>query len=217
MNATWIIGETQILQRDEVLSVISDLRRRAKRSVNTRQNLAIFHLAVCCGLRVSEICGLKLRDVCVGIKRPYIDIRRATTKGKKKGVGQRASARRIPLWWNTGTLTDLTAWKSERTNQGAGQGDFFVCCQSKEAFGNQLDRFNVRARFVSACRVLGKGRQAKLTIHHGRHTFISHALAGGRSLARVKEAAGHSNISTTSIYTHVVDDDDEGIGDIFGE
>ena len=29
-----------------------------------------------------------------------------------------------------------------------------------------------------------------LTIHHGRHTFISHALAGGRTLAEVRDAAG---------------------------
>jgi len=34
-------------------------------------------------------------------------------------------------------------------------------------------------------------------IHHGRHTFISHALAGGRTLAEVKAAAGHAGLLTT--------------------
>ena len=54
-----------------------------------------------------------------------------------------------------------------------------------------------------------------LTIHHGRHTFISHALAGGRTLAEVRDAAGHSNVSTTSGYLHVAVEDDE-LGNLFG-
>jgi integrase len=36
-----------------------------------------------------------------------------------------------------------------------------------------------------------------LTIHHGRHTFISHALAGRRTLAEVRDAVGHANITVT--------------------
>ena len=55
----------------------------------------------------------------------------------------------------------------------------------------------------------------EVTIHHGRHTFISHALAGGRSLAEVRAAAGHSNISVTSAYLHIVVDDDEPVGNLF--
>ena len=54
-----------------------------------------------------------------------------------------------------------------------------------------------------------------LTIHHGRHTFISHALAGGRSLAEVQDAAGHANVSITSAYLHALVDDD-AVGELFG-
>jgi site-specific recombinase XerD len=54
-----------------------------------------------------------------------------------------------------------------------------------------------------------------LTIHHGRHTFISHALAGGKSLAEVRDAAGHANVSITSAYLHVAVED-EGVGELFG-
>lgn len=50
-----------------------------------------------------------------------------------------------------------------------------------------------------------------LTIHHGRHTFISHALAGGRTLAEVRDATRHANESITSAYLHVLVDD-EGVG-----
>ena len=63
--------------------------------------------------------------------------------------------------------------------------------------------------------MLGYPRLRTLTIHHGRHTFISHALAGGRTLAEVREAAGHSNVSTTSIYLHVAVDDEGAVGRLF--
>ena len=43
----------------------------------------------------------------------------------------------------------------------------------------------------------------QVTIHHWRYTFISHPLAGGRTLAEVREAVGHSNIGVMSLYLHV--------------
>ena len=207
MNATWNIDATRILTRNEVVSVLKDIRRRARRSVNTRMNLTIFRLATCCGLRVSEICGLRMKNVRVGIELPYIQIPKTIAKGGK--------ARRVPLWWDAGTLDDITRWKKERQEQGAGPEDFFVCSQSKAVIERKLDRRNVRARFISSCRILGKERAADLTIHDGRHTFISHALAGGRTLAEVKEAAGHKNVSTTSIYIHIAVGDDGTVGDLF--
>jgi integrase len=54
-----------------------------------------------------------------------------------------------------------------------------------------------------------------VTIHHGRHTFISHALAGGRTLAEVRDAAGHANVAITSVYLHVAVDDEDVVGDLF--
>ncbi len=63
---------------------------------------------------------------------------------------------------------------------------------------------------------MGKVRLRTLTIHHGRHTFISHALAGGRTLAEVRGAAGHANVSITSGYLHVAVEDEAGVGSLFG-
>ena len=99
-------------------------------------------------------------------------------------------ARCVPLWWDVATLTDLAEWQAERLRHGARGGDPFVCS------------------VLSA-------RLRTLTIHHGRHTFISHALAGGRTLAEVRAAAGHSNVAITSGYLHVVVDEDEGVGELF--
>jgi len=64
--------------------------------------------------------------------------------------------------------------------------------------------------------VLGWERLRSLTLHHGRHTFVSHALAGGRTLAEVRAAAGHASLLTTSAYLHVAVDDDGAVGDLFG-
>jgi integrase len=69
-------------------------------------------------------------------------------------------------------------------------------------------------RFRTACKVLGRERVETLTIHHGRHTFISHSLAGDRKLAEVRDAAGHANVSITSAYLHVAVEDD-GVGELF--
>src|SRR6516162_4835988 len=78
-----------------------------------------------------------------------------------------------------------------------------------------LQRAALPRRFLTACKVLGLTRLRTLTIHHGRHTFISHALAGGRTLAEVRGAAGHASLLTTSVYLHVAVDDDGELGNLF--
>jgi hypothetical protein len=45
---------------------------------------------------------------------------------------------------------------------------------------------------------------------------VSHALAGGRSLAEVRDAAGHRNVIVTSAYLHMAVDDDGTPGELFG-
>src|SRR4029079_10789033 len=91
----------------------------------------------------------------------------------------------------------------------------FVCCLKPRTFGERLGRHTLRRRFLTACKALGLERVRSLTIHSGRHTFVSHALAGGRTLAEVRVAAGHSSLVTTSIYLHVAVDDDGVVGELF--
>ena len=95
--------------------------------------------------------------------------------------------------------------------------EFWICPDTLQAnrLGNALKRAAIRRQFLSACKVLGKGRLRTLTIHHGRHSFVSHALAGGRSLAEVRAAAGHSNLTTTSVYLHIAIDDNGQVGNLF--
>ncbi len=215
MTPTKPIDPVRILARSEVAEVIAELKRKGRRSVNTRQNHIIFRLATCCGLRVSEIVGLTLSNVKTGGKRPHVYVPQA--------IAKRHHARRVPLWWDAGTLADLEAWKQERAAHRATGADPFVCSQAQgthhrtgqESFGKALSARNAQARWKAAIKCLGPERVEVLSIHCGRHSFCSHALAGGRSVAEVRDAAGHANVSTTSIYLHSVVDDDEQVGNLF--
>lgn len=219
----WSVSDSKILKRGEIGGVLGELHRKSPRSVNTRQTLIVFRLSCCCGLRVSELCGLRLRDVRVNVERPYLRIPKTIAKGQKTKlvngqrvkVGNGATARQVPLWWDQGTLDDLRAWKREREQQGASANDYFVCTQQNGAHGKHMDRRNARLRFIRACKVLEGDRATEITIHDGRHSYISHALAGGRSLAEVAQAAGHANITITAIYTHIAVEDDGRIGSLF--
>jgi integrase len=204
---SWQIDPSKVLSRRELHRVFAGLHQRAPRSKNARLTLAIMRLACCFGLRASEIGMLQLRDVCIGIDRPHIRVRKEVGKGRR--------ARFIPAWWDAGTLCDITAWKQERQQQGADENDLFVCSIMSHCFGQQFTRHALRLRFQRACLVLGKVRARQLTIHCGRHSFISHALAGGRTLAEVRSASGHTCISTTSAYVHIAQDDDGQVGNLF--
>ena len=201
------LDATKILTRRELAAVLNDLKRKATRSKNTRLNLALFRLACCCGLRASEIANLQVGDVRTEFARPHIRIRNGAAKGGRSRI--------VPLWWDAGTLEDLAAWKAERLRFGAEAAEPFLASLRPGRALKPFSRHTLRKRFRTACKVLGAVRLGTLTIHHGRHTFISHALAGGRSLAEVRDAAGHANVSITSGYLHVAVDDETAVGNLF--
>ena len=206
-HSTWNVDPVRILTRREIAAVLCDLMRRSAASCNVRLNLTVFRLACCCGLRVSEIANVRLSDVHVEGGRPHLVVRPEGAKGGRR--------RRVPLWWDQGTLDDLALWKRERQAHGARNEDHFVCCLRPGRMGEGLIRHTIRERFRTACKTLGLERLKTLTIHHGRHTFISHALAGGRTMAEVKAAAGHTSLMTTSAYLHVAVEDDGTVGHLF--
>jgi integrase len=198
---------TKIFTRQEMTAALAELHRKAPRSKNTRLNLVIFRLAACCGLRASEISELQTADVRTALPRPHLRIRTGASKDGRP--------RTVPLWWDAGTLEDLTACQAEQSASGDDQTQPFVASLRAGREARPLSRHTLRKRFRTACKVLGAARLATLTIHHGRHKFISHALAGGRTLAEVRDAAGHANVTITSGYVHVgVDADGTAICDV---
>ena len=201
------VDVTKLLTRQELATVLTDLQRQAERSLSMRLNLVLFRLAACCGLRASEIAQLAIGDVHIDGHRPHLRLRKGAAKGGK--------GRMVPLWWDAGTLADLKAWRGERITSGAKADDRFLVSLRPGRGKITLSRHTLRRRFLTACKSLGLTRLQTLTIHHGRHTFISHALAGGRTLAEIRDAAGHANVSITSAYLHIAVDD-ESVGNLFG-
>jgi site-specific recombinase XerC len=185
------LDKTRILSRSEIAAVIADLKRK-RRSVNTRQNLIVFRLSASCGLRVSEIAGICIRDVQTEGPRPHLCLPQTGAK--------RCRPRTVPLWWDAETLADIAAWKRERIEAGAQPSDPLVCSQHKDTCGKTLSARNLQHRWSVAIKVLGRDRAKRLSIQKGRHSFCSHALASGRSIAEVREAAGHANLATTASY-----------------
>ena len=106
----------------------------------------------------------------------------------------------MPLWWDEETLADIETWKGERIAAGAKPSDPLVCSQHKDTLGKTLSSRNLQHRWTTAIKVLGKERVKRLSIHKGRHSFCSNALAAGRTILEVRAAAGHANLATTIIY-----------------
>lgn len=217
----WSIQQSKVLSTTEIQEIWKDLDRRSRRSRNSRQNRAIFLLSTVYGLRCSEIRQLRLADVKSSLAKPYIKLRKATTKRRK--------TREVPLNIDRHAADQLRQWKEERTSMGAGNKDPFVCTLARKPDdfetaaapgspavhlanrrgpGQPLARQSVAGRFKSACRILGPDRLEGISIHSGRHSCASVLLRQGMDLVRVKEILGHSNVSTTSVYLHVIDGDD---------
>jgi len=139
---------------------------------------AIIEAMYSAGLRVSEAVGLDLRDVA-------LDGGVAHVRGK--GGKERLSPIGAPA------VEAIERWLVER---GSGPGPLFLGER-----GARLDTRMVR-RILGRARA-GAGIEKRVTPHTLRHSFATHLLNRGADLRSVQELLGHSNLSTTQIYTHV--------------
>ena len=159
---------TRFMTLNEVLRIIKDLKRRKKRSRSSHLNLIVLRLSCCCGLRRKEIAGLRFTDLVLSGARPCIIIRKHNTKGR---LDQRR-ARKVPLWWDTGTLDDIREWVEFRTKMGVTASDTVLCGVSKGNYGNPLEDGHP----------LPWAGTGPAVVHPLRATFVLLALQGGRSL-----------------------------------
>lgn len=211
---------TKILSLEEIRMVLHDLEiRRSSRvsyhATSAWMNLIIFRLSCCCGLRTKEIRHIRLTDMLLDGSRPVIKIRKEVTKGE---AGRR-KPRLVPLWWDRGTLNDITDWVVWRRATKPADNPVIRADlneRTNERTTNEyMPRDKVARRWESAIRCLGEDRVSQLSIHCGRHTFCTQSLRAGRSLGEVRDAAGHSNVSVTDAYLHAMPNDH--IPDIFPE
>ena len=200
---------TRFLTKDEVLSILKDLKRRKKRSRSSHLNLIVFRLSCCCGLRRAEIAGLKFTDLVLAGARPCVIVHKDNTKGRP----DKRRSRKVPLWWDAGTLADIKEWVAFRKTMGATAGDPVVCGVSKVNYGKPLTGLLLASRWKTAIRCLGQERVRQLSVHCGRHSFCSLSKAAGHSSIEIRDAVGHTSEATTNIYLHAVES--ENVPDVF--
>ncbi len=145
---------------------------------------ALFELIYSCGLRISEACDLKL--VNVHMDEHLILVHGKGDKERIVPFGDTA-LKKIQIY-----LEDV---RPQFTN-GRNVAELFVNYR-----GEPISRKGVWKRFQALEQM--SGISAK--VHTLRHSFATHLLAGGADLRSVQELLGHSDLSTTTIYTHVTD------------
>ena len=149
---------------------------------------ALLELLYASGMRVSEIVSLQQEDVDADGRH----VRVRSSDGKK--------TREIPI---APRAAQALVGYAERGRpafaKGAATGAFFL-----NPRGTQLTRqglWLIIKKYVEAA-----GIEAEVTPHTLRHSFATHLLDRGADLKNVQELLGHSNISTTQIYTQLAGD-----------
>lgn len=140
------------------------------------RNLAMVEMLYASGARVSELCGLNLKD---------IDYERSTIRVIGKGSKERV----IPI--GRPAIAALEKWLKVRpqlANEKSGEAVFLG------ARGKRIDQRQVREVVY---------KTIELGPHALRHSAATHLLEGGADLRTVQEILGHASLSTTQIYTHV--------------
>lgn len=144
---------------------------------------AILEVLYATGIRISELTNLKMQDVDFTNK-----VVRVFGKGSKERI--------VPI--NKYALKYLGMYLDIRGSFLKGKLTDYIFLNSKgeaisrESFGLELNKI-----------VKKQGLNKKVTPHMLRHSFATHMLNQGADLRSIQELLGHSDISTTTIYTHV--------------
>lgn len=163
---------------DRILEAIDYSKNDALR------NRAIIEVLYSCGLRVSELCHLKLGDV-----HPEEAFVHVYGKGRKE--------RLVPI--SPVALDALAQYLASphRPIPKTGQEDYI--------FLSRLGKAIARNSVFDLIRALSEAAGITKTVspHTFRHSFATHLLDGGANLQAIRLMLGHEDISTTEIYTHI--------------
>jgi integrase/recombinase XerD len=163
---------------DDMLSAIDLSKPEGQR------NHAIIEMLFSCGLRVSELVNLKLSNL-------YID------EGFIRVFGKGSKERLVPI--SRRAIDDLRYWFIDRNALSIKPGE------QDYVFLNRRGAHLTRTMILIMIKKTAADAGIKKTVspHTLRHSFATHMLAGGADLRVIQEILGHSDISTTQIYTHV--------------
>jgi len=168
------------LTRDEVQAVLDAPDPTTRHGVRDR---AMLHLAVCAGLRVSELVGLRMEDVAL----PSMSIR-VRGKGRRERV--------LPLWKTAAAA--LRAWLAIREKTSV--PEVFI-----NARGEPMSRWGVayilKEHVKAAQQRCSELCKKRVSPHVLRHTCAMIVLQATQDIRKVSLWLGHSQLATTEIYT----------------
>jgi integrase/recombinase XerD len=145
---------------------------------------AMLELAYGAGLRVSEWITLSIKDVMMDDH-----LLRVFGKGSKERlvpIGRKAIA----------AVAIYVRELRPRLEKGQGKGILFLNARGEPM--SRMGAWKILRKYVDLA-----GITKPVSPHTLRHSFATHLLEGGADLRAVQEMLGHSDISTTQIYTHV--------------
>ncbi len=174
----------KVLSQGEMARVLDSLD--PPKDLTDLRDLAIMELLYASGLRVSELTGLELNDV--NLELHYL---RCLGKGNKERIVP-VGTKAIAAMQNYLTAVRPLWLKSPREKA------VFISKQ-----GNPLSRQWVWR--IIKDRARKAGIEKPVSPHTFRHSFATHLLVGGADLRSVQELLGHSDVSTTQVYTHLTD------------
>lgn len=171
-----------VLSVEEIISMLNAI------DVSTplgHRNRAIIEVLYGCGLRVSELAGLKISNIYFSG-----DYLRIIGKGDKQ--------RLVPLGKAAKKEIDnyMKSFRNHITPK-KGQTDYLFLNRR----GSKLSRVMIFNIVKDACAKAGITKI--ISPHTFRHSFATHLIEGGADLRAVQEMLGHESITTTEIYTHI--------------
>ena len=170
-----------VLSEKEISLIINAIQESSQ---FYQRDKAIIELLYSCGIRVTELCNLEMSNLLIDE-----DLIRVMGKGNKE--------RLLPLGVRSKKYLDDYI-KHSRNSHIKKSGSSFVFVSRN---GNQLTRAMINIILNKWTQV--SGLKKSVSPHKLRHSFATHLLEGGADLRFVQALLGHSDISTTQIYTHI--------------
>lgn len=171
------------------LSLNESLRLLASAdSTDSKRDYCILTLFLNCGMRLSELVGIDIRDIDFTEKRLKV-----LGKGNKERM----------VYLNSACMDALNSYLEERTanKKAAAEPALFISNQNKRISKRRVQQ--VVENSLQEAGLDGKG----ITTHKLRHTAATLMYQyGDADVLTLKELLGHASVSTTEIYTHLSDD-----------
>ncbi len=154
----------------------------AVQGVNQTRDYCILTLFLNCGLRISELIGLNIKDI-------QGDQLRVLGKGNKERI----------VFLNSACQQAISDWLNERSTRGSADPNaLFISSQSRK----RISKSAVEKLVKKHLSVAGLD-SSQYSPHKLRHTAATLMLQNGVDVRTLQEVLGHDNLNTTQIYTHV--------------